>query len=331
MRQVWARKVLGQVGFSMFAGAISIAGAAQPSVVEKNLSDLVWEQIGGNDHRFVGWVAPGQYGTTGRTSVDQNVTEAIQKITSEVAQVYEAFAAAPNGQRQQATLAALSRINAQTGRELATRLFPATQPPASWMRQIAFVPVAHLEGSPAQQVFSEVTAFELLPKPDDTYFIYREAFNLRAGVREAKGTRNSHLASASSLVVDEPMAVKKCRHVFLLGWYCNTNHYLASTLDLPGGEFRDSAHVMVTTLVDLDRNSDDPQFASGARNRNTAKGYTALTLVARAGDTVLVYFSGIQHSDSIPNIGGFREKLDQGHKIEASQLNDRLRQQFRLR
>ena len=110
--------------------------------------------------------------------------------------------------------------------------------------------------------------------------------------------------------------LKKCRHITVLGWYCNTQLY--QIRDLPGAA--PGVKLLLTFLRPLPKGADNARF-SGGRAENIVDGYTAAYVVVRSGDLVLVYNLGIQ---SRPDTASQQSRLNEGQKEEYRQLVRRI-------
>ena len=108
-------------------------------------------------------------------------------------------------------------------------------------------------------------------------------------------------------------ALKKCRQIILLGWYCNTADYAVRDLVANQGG---KASILITVLRPLQKGRDNPVFSSG-QAQNIVDGYTAIYLIKRAGDLILVYNLGIQHEPDSPS---HTDQLNAGQKKEYRQL-----------
>lgn len=307
-------------GFALVATVASVSAPsmarAQVANESAQLRQVLEARTTQRDGRFAGQVAPGLYLVDG--SPEQRLQEANQRLVTEANVLLQAFASGGDDQRVGLTLKALSAFDAETARDGAARLFFGRGPSMSIMRQIVFVPADRLGANAVQKVMEAVSSFELLPKPEDYYYVYSNALSLsQSRAPETRGASGSHLRASQTMADNAPYAIKKCRHV-LFTWYCNTSQYVQQ----PVSSSSDSARLLVTTLVDLKRNNDSPDFNRDSRTSNIVEGYTGFYLVKRAGNVIMIYNSGVQHGSDAPRLQG---RLNEGHKVEYRQLVERLR------
>jgi hypothetical protein len=274
----------------------------------------------GGDPRFRGLAAPAQWALAAGTD-QSRIAAANARLAAEAESLATAFAQAPNGSRAKAALAALAKFDPETARDGAAWLFYGSAPAVSALRQAAFFPAARLGASAVQKTMDAISSFELLPKPEDYYYLYSLPLApSRSRATELRGSPQGYLSpAAAGMRTGEPYAAKKCR--YFLGWYCNASQYEVTALPAAPGE-PEGSRLMIATLMGLEHNPDSLDFGGDGRSRNMAAGYTSFYLVKRAGDSVMLYFSGIQHSASSPS---FQGQLNDGQKAEYRQLLERTR------
>jgi len=134
------------------------------------------------------------------------------------------------------------------------------------------------------------------------------------------GSETSWTSSAQQpMVSGRVYGLKKCRHILILGWYCNTSLY--QVRDIPGA---DGAKMLATFLRPLTKGADNSIFEDG-RSENIVDGYTALYVVIPSSDLILVYNLGIQSKADAPSQQG---RLNEGQKVEYRQLVSRIEAEF---
>ena len=291
------------------------ARAAAP-VPANRLVELLSTIAEGRDPAFGAAVAPA-LGIDRQASTGARAKTVIARMAQEIEQVTAAFAGAAPSDRIAATRAAVGRVSPETARDGASRSFEGDGPSLSVMRQLLFVPTGAAGADPTSRVMEIIGRFERSPKPDDTYFEYADAMNLKGPVVELRGSADSWTTKARpAMEPGKVYALKKCRNVPVLGWYCNTQLYQVRTL--PGAD--PSVRLLITFLRPLPKGADNPSF-SGGRAENIVDGYTATYVVVASGDLVLVYSLGIQ---SRPDKASQQSRLNAGHKEEYRQLVRRL-------
>jgi len=267
----------------------------------------------GHDPAFGTAVAPA-LGLDTRSPPGERAASLIAQMAHEFEQVTSAFANASSHEKIAATRAAVARFSPETARDGASRSFEGSGPSLSYMRQLLFVPAAKAGKDPAGRVLQIISRFERSPKTDDNYYEYTDPKDLaRSKIIDLPGSATSWTTQARpAMVQDKVYALKKCRHIFVMGWYCNTQLY--QTRDLPGSD--SGIKLLLTFLRPLPKNADNLAF-SGDKAQNIVDGYTAAYVVMSSGDLVLVYNLGIQ---SRPDSTSLQSRLDEGQKEEYRQL-----------
>jgi hypothetical protein len=181
------------------------------------------------------------------------------------------------------------------------------------MRQLLFVPSAN-GGASVDAVMKGVSQFERSPKPEDNYYEYSEPADPQGStITSLTGSRQSLATEPRPPMTPEQVyALKKCRHVTVLGWFCNTSLYQVRDLGSEG----ERAQSLITFLRPLPKGADNRLFAD-ERATNIVDGYTALYVVMKAGDLVLVYSLGVQSKAAAATQ---QSMLNDGHKDEYRQL-----------
>jgi len=290
---------------------------SQPLVPADRLGGLLATIAQAKDPAFGSAVAPALSLDTHASRGDR-AAQIVARIAHEVEAVTSAFAAAPDAERIARTKAAVAAFSPETARDGAARSFEGNGPALSVMRQVLFVPVKSAGAGPAAKIMTIISRFERSPKTDDTYYEYSDAAELKLSqVTELPGSAASWTTQARPpMTPDKVYALKKCRHVMVLGWYCNTQLYAVRDLPGSGGAVK----LLLTFLRPLAKGADNARF-SGDRAKNIVDGYTAVYVVAASGDMVLVYNLGIQSSADAPSQQGL---LNRGHKEEYAQLKSRI-------
>lgn len=303
------------------AGAISLilllipssaAFAAAPfpaSTVVAMLSNIAR----GRDAAFGPAVAPA-LGLDAQLPPSERASSLIKQMVHEIESVTSAFVNAPSQEKIAATRAEVAHFNRETARDGASRSFEGSGPSLSYMRQLLFVPTAKAGKDPVDRVIEIISRFERSPKTEDNYYEYTDPKNLvRSKIIDLPGSSTSWTAQAQpAMIPGKVYALKKCRHIFIMGWYCNTQLY--QVRDLPGSG--SGIKLLLTFLRPLPKNADNPAF-SGGKAENIVDGYTAAYVVMNSGDLVLVYDLGIQSRADATN---FQSRLDEGQKKEYREL-----------
>ena len=297
-------------------GAVAFPVWAAPPTAAQ-ISQALTTIADGRDPAFGTAIAPAQSLDAAR-SREERIHAVIARIADEIDAVTTAFATAPDAKKIAATKAAVARFSAETARDGASRSFEGDAPSLSLMRQLLFVPISGAAIS-ATTVIATVSQFERSPKPDDNYYEYSDPADLKSSrVADEPGSAQSWTSAARpAMMPGQVYALKKCRHILVLGWYCNTALYRVGALD---GTEGDSAQTLVTFLHPLPPGGDNAQFTDD-RAKNIVDGYTALYVVVAADKLVLVYNFGIQSKAGAASQQG---RLNAGHKEEYRQLVSRI-------
>lgn len=292
-----------------------VAARAETPVPADRLAGVLSTIARGQDPVFGATVAPALSADPGLAAAAR-ADRAIQRISQEISLVVSAFASAAPGTQIAAARAAVARVSAETARDGASRSFEGGGPSVSLLRQLMFVPTQNAGPSPAARVMDIISQFERSPKTDDTYYEYSDPRNLKAPVTELPGSDASWTTKARPPMTPGKLyALKKCRHILVLGWFCNTQLY--EVRELPGSP---AVRLLLTFLRPLPAGADNPAF-SGGKAQNIVDGYTAAYVVVPSGGLVLVYNLGIQ---SRPDTASEQSRLNEGQKAEYRELVRRL-------
>ncbi len=306
----------GAIALLLLLLVLSPDARAQTPVPANRLSPLLTTIAQGRDPAFGTAVAPA-LGLNAGAPAEARAAAVIARITQEIEQVTSAFANAAPADKIKATRDAVARVSPETARDGASRSFEGNGPSLSVMRQVLFVPAANAGADPTARVIEIIGQFERSPKPDDTYYEYADPRDLKRAATELQGSDTSWTTGARpAMQPGKVYLLKKCRHITVLGWYCNTQLY--QIRDLPGAA--PGVKLLLTFLRPLPKGADNARF-SGGRAENIVDGYTAAYVVVRSGDLVLVYNLGVQ---SRPDTASQQSRLNEGHKAEYRQLVRRI-------
>jgi hypothetical protein len=306
----------GAIALLLLLLVLSPDARAQTPVPANRLSPLLTTIAQGRDPAFGTAVAPA-LGLNAGAPAEARAAAVIARITQEIEQVTSAFANAAPADKIKATRDAVARVSPETARDGASRSFEGNGPSLSVMRQVLFVPAAQAGADPTARVIEIIGQFERSPKPDDTYYEYADPRDLKRAATELQGSDTSWTTGARpAMQPGKVYLLKKCRHITVLGWYCNTQLY--QIRDLPGAA--PGVKLLLTFLRPLPKGADNARF-SGGRAENIVDGYTAAYVVVRSGDLVLVYNLGMQ---SRPDTASQQSRLNEGHKAEYRQLVRRI-------
>jgi hypothetical protein len=306
----------GAIALLLLLLVLSPDARAQAPVPANRLSPLLTTIAQGRDPAFGTAVAPA-LGLNAGAPAEARAAAVIARITQEIEQVTSAFANAAPADKIKATRDAIGRVSPETARDGASRSFEGNGPSLSVMRQVLFVPAAQAGADPTARVIEIIGQFERSPKPDDTYYEYTDPRDPKRAVTELTGSDNSWTTGARpAMQPGKVYLLKKCRHIPVLGWYCNTQLY--QIRDLPGAA--PGVKLLLTFLRPLPKGADNTRF-SGGRAENIVDGYTAAYVVVRSGDLVLVYNLGVQ---SRPDTASQQSRLNEGQKEEYRQLVRRI-------
>jgi hypothetical protein len=302
----------GAVALLLLLFVLSPHARADTPVPANRLSPLLSTIAQGKDPAFGTAVAPA-LGVNAGAPATERASAVITRIAQEIEQVTSAFANAASADKIKATRDAVARVSPETARDGASRSFEGNGPSLSVMRQVLFVPAAQAGADPTARVIEIIGRFERSPKPDDTYYEYADPMHLKhSAVTEEKGSDASWTTRARpAMQPGKVYLLKKCRHIPVLGWYCNTQLY--QVRDLPGAP---GVKLLLTFLRPLPKGADNARF-SGGRAENIVDGYTAAYVVVSSGDLVLVYSLGVQ---SRPDTASQQSRLNEGQKEEYRQL-----------
>jgi hypothetical protein len=306
----------GAIALLLLLFVVSPDARAETPVPANRLSALLTTIAQGRDPAFGTAVAPA-LGLNAGAPAEARAAAVIARITQEIEQVTSAFANAAPADKIKATRDAVARVSPETASDGASRSFEGNGPSLSLMRQLLFVPAVNAGADPTARVIEIIGQFERSPKPDDTYYEYADPRDPKRAVTELTGSDTSWTTGARpAMQPGKVYLLKKCRHIPVLGWYCNTQLY--QIRDLPGAA--PGVKLLLTFLRPLPKGADNARF-SGGRAVNIVDGYTAAYVVVRSGNLVLVYNLGVQ---SRPDTASQQSRLNEGQKQEYRQLVRRI-------
>lgn len=277
----------------------------------------------GEDPGFGRDVAPAVSVDDARPAAQRSDT-VIRRMADEIGKVTQAFVAAPAAERIARTRAVVAGFDPETAAFGASRRFEGDGPYLSQMRQLLFVPTSAAGAAPAERLLAIISGFERTPRPADNYYEYSDPDDLKGSKittldpDDAPGDQGA----SRPMVPGRMYLLKKCRHVVLLGWYCDTSRYTVRTL--PGGG--EAPRALLTFLVPLAPGADNAAF-SGGRAENVVEGYTAAYIVLPLPDLTLIYNLGIQSRRDEPVL---EKRLNREHQKEYRELTEALKAALRL-
>ncbi len=259
-------------------------------------------------------------------SKEDRVKEAMSEMSGELRSVLETFEHAAEEKKVAAVRAVVGGLHSEAGREGASRKFCGTGPALAQARQLFFVPKG-FHDDPVGEVVRTISAFERLPKPDDYYYEYEgvaDNFDLRSTrVNENKGAHYSHLLTSNAetaMQTEKNYILKKCRWI-VISWYCNTNLYKVYEASSKERRENDRSYILFSALYHVDPQTDHSFFSKDRRTVNYGLGGTGLYVIYPSESLIMVYYLGLQSSDRAPISPS---RLNDGHKLEARQLLERM-------
>jgi hypothetical protein len=297
---------------------LPVSVMAQTSVTAAQVEAIMNDIAEGRDNTFTEPVALAWSLNTDHTTADR-IREINARMAQEIERVVAAFVNAPAAEKIAATKAVVAQIDPGTARDGAAYVFEGSGPSLAVMRQLLFVPAADVGSNPVDKVMQISSKFVRSPKTDDTYYEYSDPTNLKQStVLELPGSDTSWTTGARPpMASGEVYALKKCRHIFILGWYCNTSLY--QLRDLPG--FGGQVKLLLTVLYSLPDGADNAKITD-ARAENLVDGFSAIYLVLVSGDQILVYNLGVQSKNGTTSLKG---RINTGLKEAYGQLVSLLR------
>lgn len=292
---------------------LPVAATAQTLVTAAQVETVMNDIAQGRDAAFRQPLAPAWSLNTEHSTADR-IREVNARLAQEIERVATAFVSAPAAEKIAATKAVVAGIDPKTARDGVAYAFEGSQPSLAVIRQLLFLPATDIGADPVNKVMQINSRFVRSPKTDDTYYEYSDPTNLKQStVQELPGSDTSWTTRARPpMTPGSVYALKKCRHIFILGWFCDTSLY--QLRDLPGSNGQ--VKVLLTVLRPLPSGADNAQFTDD-RAENVVDGFTAISLVLVSGGQILLYNPGVQSKAGATSLQGI---LSAGLEEEYRQL-----------
>ena len=300
--------------------AIPLPAIAQTSVTADQIGAMLNDIAQGRDKSFTEPTALAWSLDTPRPLADRIAT-INTALAQEIERVTGAFVGAAPAEKIAATKAMVATIDAQTTHDGAGYVFSGSGPSLAFFRQLLFVPAAGAD--PVGTIMSISSRFVRSPKTVDYYYEYSDPTNLKqSSVVELAGSGTSWTTGARPpMAADTIYALKKCRDIFILGWFCTTSLYQVRDLPGSGGAVK----LLLTAQRVLASGADNAEF-NDDRGKNAVDGYTALYVVIASGGTVLVYNVGAESvNGSLSVQGKLTDALKEQHALLVSRISAELK------
>jgi hypothetical protein len=296
---------------------------AQTSVTAAQVEAMMNGIAEGRDKAFSQPVALAWSLNTGNPATGR-IREINARMAREIERVATAFVNAPAAEKTAATKAVVAQIDAETAQDGADEVFEGSGPGLAMIRQLLFVPTADMGANPVDKLMQISSSFVRSPKTDDIYYEYGDPANLKqSSVLVLPGSDTSWTTGARPpMVTGQVYALKKCRHIFILGWYCDTSLYQVRDLPGSGGQVK----FLITVLYSLPNGADNAKFTDD-RAENVVDGYSAIYVVLISGNQLLVYDTGFQSKTGDTSQQG---SLNAGLKEENRQFVSLLDTELRI-
>jgi hypothetical protein len=304
-------------GALLATACLPASALAQTTIKAAQIEAMMNDIAQGRDPAFTQPIAPGWSLTADRSLADR-IREINARLAQEIERVATVFINAAAGEKIAATKAVVAAIDPETARDGAAYVFEGSGPSMGITRLLLFVPTATLGADAVDKVVAVSTKFVRSPKTDDTYYEYSDPANLKQStVLELPGSDTSWTTDARPpMAPDQVYALKKCRHLFILGWYCNTSVYQLRDLPGSGGQVK----LMVSLLYSLPAGADNAQFTD-ARAENVLDGTSAIYVLLVAGDQIMIYSPAVQSKSGSLSM---QDMLNSGLKEQYGRLVSRL-------
>lgn len=268
-----------------------ISFSAEKNVASKEtdilkITQLLNSRTNGSDAFYSKVLAPAQSLATSKSKSDR-ITEANEKIISEINLVLTSFKKTVENQKNEAMKLVMSSIDPDLNKNGgASIVFTEGKPSAATSRTFLMIPKKNNSKMTSNLVFNIMTSYKRSAKASDHVYEYPFSENLTQGsVKYVQGSDTTWKGenAALSFDFDKDIVLKKCRQ--LLGWRCATSLYNATRF-LNGDE---EAKVLFIYTYDLENNPDHPDFAKDKRSVNQYSGSTAVYVVKESSEWILVY------------------------------------------
>ena len=302
---------------------LPVPALAQSSVTAAQIEAMLNGIAEGRDNAFTQPIAPA-WSLSAALSTPDRIREVNARMAHEIERVVSAFVNAPAAGKIDATKAVMAQIDAETARDGAAQEFEGSGPGLGVIRQLLFVPVAAAGANPVATLMQISSQFMRSPKTDDFYYEYSDPTNLKQStVLELPGSPTSWTTGARPpMTLGSVYALKKCRNIFILGWYCDTSLYQVRDMPGSGGQVK----FLLTVLYPLPGGADNAKFTDD-RAVNVVDGFSAIFVVLVSGDQILVYDTGIQYKAGSTSMQG---TLNAGLKEQYRQFVSLLGTELRI-
>jgi hypothetical protein len=292
---------------------LPVPAMAQTSVTAAQVEKMMNDIAEGRDKAFPQPVAFAWSLNTGHSTADR-IREVNARLAQEIERVATTFVNAPAVDKIAATKAVVAQIDLETAQDGADEVFEGSGPGLAIIRQLLIVPAIDMGANPVDKLMQISSSFVRSPKTDDIYYEYSDPANLKqSSILELPGSDTSWTTGARApMTTGSVYALKKCRDIFILGWYCDTSLY--QVRDLPGSGGR--VKFLLTVLYSLPGGADNAKFTDD-RAENVVDGFSAIYVVLVSGNQLLVYDIGFQSKTGNTSQQG---SLNAGLKEEHRQL-----------
>ncbi len=303
--------------------AFPLPAVAQTLVTAAQVGTTLGDIAQGRDKSFTEPTALAWSLDTGRALADR-IAAINTSLAQEVERVTGAFVGAASADKISATKAMVATIDARTAQDGAGYVFSGSGPSLAFFRQLLFVPASNAGTDPVDAVMSISSRFVRSPKTVDYYYEYSDPTNLKqSSVVELAGSGTSWTTGARPpMTTGSVYALKKCRDIFILGWFCTTSLYQVRDLPGSGGTVK----LLLTGQHALPAGTDNAEFDDD-RGKNAVDGYTALYVVMASGGTVLVYNVGAESVNGSLSVQG---KLSDALREQHAQLASRISAELKI-
>jgi hypothetical protein len=301
---------------------LPVEAMAQTAVTAAQVEAMMNNIAKGRDDSFTQPVALAWSLNTDHSTADR-IREVNARMAQEIERVVTAFVNAPAAEKIATTTAVVAQIDLETALNGADEVFEGSGPGLAVMRQLLIVPAADIGANPVDKLMQISSSFVRSPKTADVYYEYSDPANLKkSSILAMPGSNTSWTTGARPPMATGPVyALKKCRDIFILGWYCDTSLY--QVRDLPGSGGR--VKFLLTVLYSLPRGADNAIFTDD-RAENVVDGFSAIYVVLVSDDQLLVYDTGVQYkTGDTSHQGSLNDGLKEEYRQFVSLLNTDLR------